>query len=142
LFAIIGVLSVAAKSWPTNGHSSSDAIVRFFPAPDGSMKAAIIFYVGRRGAISPSCDSAVSIVPSSASENDAKDEKFAVFTGGCDPFAVRDKVALSSPLVEWLSNANLKITSSINATIITPASVTMKKRDASNQIVVQFEAHE
>lgn len=140
--ALIGAFSllVLAKKNEAAPYGG-DAHVRFFLSPDSSMKAALVTYAGG-GAISPYCWSQVSVVPSSGSEAEAQDKKFAVFTGGCDGFSVRDGRVEPSPRVEWLSNSELKVTSSINSTLLTPATVTMKKRDASGRVTIRYEAHE
>jgi hypothetical protein len=142
-FALVGAISLVLYLVPKAAKPpfGGDVHVRFFPSPDASMKAALVSYFGG-GGISPYCWTVVSILPDIGSETDAQDKKFTVFTGGCDGFAVRNGAILNSPIVEWLSNTALKITSSINATMLTPATVTMKKRDASGRVTIQYEAHE
>jgi len=146
--ALVGAVSLVpylvlylAPKGATKAAFGGDVSVHFIPSPNASMKAALVYYTGG-GAISPYCSIVVSILPDTGSETEAQDKKFIVFTGGCEGFTVRNGVMLNSPIVEWRSNTELKITSSINSTMLMPATVTMKKRDASGRVTVQYEAHE
>jgi hypothetical protein len=142
--AFVGAVSLVPYTAPKGAAKApfgGDVSVHFIPSPDASMKAALVYYTGG-GAISPYCSIVVSVLPDTGSETDAQDKKFTVFTGECAGFAVRNGAVLNSPIIEWVSNTTLRITSSINATMLTPVTVTMKKRDASGRVTLQYEAHE
>jgi hypothetical protein len=146
LLAAVGAVAILWHFIPVafraaSGGPRTPEYVRYFPSPDGKWTAALVSDAGG-GGISPYCHNVVSLIPASASDRDAADSRFEVFSGECQSFALRGNAVPPSPQIEWLSENSRKITLSINATAIRPATVRMKKQDASGQVRIEFVAHE
>jgi hypothetical protein len=142
LLAIIGGITVVIWFVPKNPPTprAPDGI-RFSPSPDAKFKAALLTFAGG-GALSPYCYEKVSIVPAAATDHDAAEDRFEVYSGPCDSFSSTNNIIEQSPKLEWLSDTELRITISINSTAMGLRAVRLKKQDASRKVRVAFLAHD
>jgi hypothetical protein len=111
---------------------------RSFPSPDGSYRAELLTWAGG-GGLSPYCNEAVLVVPISV---DVKQtdliSRYEVYSGQCGSFADHS----FSPKIAWESGNILHISFSINSTVVSAASVRLKKTDATGAVKIDFNAHE
>jgi hypothetical protein len=142
LLAIIGGIAVIIWFMPKNHPATPPPEhIRFFPSPDAKFKAAVLMFAGG-GALSPYCYEKVSIVPAAAPDRDAAESRFEVYSGPCDSFSSRDNIIEQSPMFEWLSNTELRMTISINSTAMAPRALWLRKQDASGKIRIEFVVHD
>jgi hypothetical protein len=122
------------------------AYVQSRPAPPsfvhetirGQFKLVHLNYVHGSPLGGTTCVDKLAILPISTDAIQATDPRFWVFDADCASFADHS----SSPAIEWLSDSDLKITASINATAQATKPLNVRKSDASGKVRIQFEAHE
>jgi hypothetical protein len=131
----------AAAALATAGCEEDPPFVKFIPAPGGKLKAALVTYAGG-GGISPYCIDNVTIVPSTATAEDAQKKDFLIFSGECSSFSVENGVMESSPRIEWLSDHALRITFSLRDTFAFPQKFELKRSDASHAVSIAYEVRE
>ncbi|PZM10658.1 hypothetical protein, partial [Rhizobium tubonense] len=110
----------------------------FVTSPSGTVKAVLTTWTGG-GAISPYCYDRLTVVPVGTPPDKESASDTAVFEAECATFALRDGIIENSPSVLWEGDKKLRVKFSISEAVIVPASVKLRKQDASGQIAVEFE---
>jgi hypothetical protein len=133
----IGIICIIAGLFAVIPIGKRDRIVSIAPSPTGKYQAQKITYASG-GAISPNCRDVILVVPVSEPDAAKQEARNEVFSAECDSFASHE----GAPKIEWLSDDNLQITSSINSTAVTAKTVNLKKIDRSGSVRVNFIVHE
>jgi hypothetical protein len=142
--ALIGAFEVATFALPhlfrlvLPVQKSDDFFAKVISSPNGKYKAVVISEAGG-GGLSPYCNERIAIAPSIV-ENSTIElaSTYNVYSGVCDTFANHE----ASPELKWLSDSSLQIAISINTTAMYPRQISLKKMDASKEILVSFLVHE
>ncbi|WP_143540344.1 hypothetical protein [Rhizobium chutanense] len=110
----------------------------FVTSPNGSFKAVLTTWTSG-GAISPYCYDRLTVVPVGVPTDKTSASDMAVFEAECATFALRDGMIENSPSITWEGDEKLKVKFSISGSALEPATVKLRKQDASGRIAVGFE---
>lgn len=130
---LFGLLRLA-----TSGEDDPDSFLSL-PSPDGAMKAVQVTSSGG-GGVGGYCVTRVAVTTGSALNEDAAKPGVQVFSAPCANFSLRDGAMASSPLIEWISPARLKITFSTLSMRGEMKSLQMRSLDASGTVAIEFAA--
>ncbi|MDN7180719.1 hypothetical protein M0D69_22505 [Caballeronia sp. SEWSISQ10-4 2] len=137
LVGMYGVMGFVLHKIKTTEEPKPDAL-QSFPSPDGRYRAELLTWAGG-GGISPYCHQALLVVPASVDAGQASPaSKYGVYSGECDDFADHG----FSPKIAWMSSNALRVSFSINSTAALPATVRLRKIDATGTVRVEFDARE
>ncbi|GGD74556.1 hypothetical protein [Caballeronia grimmiae] len=136
------VVATVAYFFAHNGAASKEESkpdgLKSLTSPSGQFQAILLTWAGG-GGISPYCNEALLVTPSSKSQQQAELEKrYEVYSSECGEFADHSP----SPKITWRSDDVLSVTFSINTTAAGPTNVRLKKIDASGRVRIEFEAKE
>jgi len=107
-------------------------------SPDKRYKAVLSGMAG--GALSPYCIEHIAIVSNDAPPEMEIAEDMIVFTSDCTEFSFKSRLKEQSPSYYWVDNEKLKIRYSIYQNSSYPDRMTLKAKDASGKIAVEYEA--
>ena len=140
MLAVVGFATILWFALPsTSMKENKPDYVSLTPSPNGNYKAVLSTWAGG-GAISPYCYDRLTVVPTGVPANSESASDMAVFESECATFPLRDGAIENSPSIHWESDTRLKVKFSIDATARLPATVKLRKQDASGRIAVEFDA--
>lgn len=141
VFAVVGLCTALflLLGFALNRGNAGEADgATFVTSPSGSFKAVLTTWTSG-GAISPYCYNRLTVVPVGAPPEKTSASDMAVFEAECATFALRNDIIENSPSVSWEGDEKLKVKFSVSGTNQEPATVKLRKQDASGRIAVEFE---
>ena len=136
VLAVIGCVAIFRFVLPSTKKDKPDSVA-VTPSPSGSYKAVLTTWAGG-GGISPYCYNRLTVIPTAATTNSESATAMAVFEGECATFPLRNGAVENSPSIHWESDTKLKVRFSINGTALFPATVKLRKQDASGRVAIEF----
>ncbi|PDT02135.1 hypothetical protein CO666_21530 [Rhizobium chutanense] len=134
-----GTVLLLLLGFALDGGSMGEADgATFVTSPNGSFKAVLTTWTSG-GAISPYCYDRLTVVPVGVPTDKTSASDMAVFEAECATFALRDGMIENSPSITWEGDEKLKVKFSISGSALEPATVKLRKQDASGRIAVGFE---
>lgn len=140
-FAIIGLVTTGLWALRLSSGTPKPEYITSTLSPSGKYKATLATWAGG-GGLSPYCYDQLSVSEASLPQEMAIADNLTVFAGECSTFRPQNGVSENSPILRWDEDSRLRVTLSIDRTALFPATVKLRKQDASGAVAVEFEVRQ
>ena len=137
--ALVGLGTVVGWAWsPLRKALPAPNTITVVASPEGEFKAILASWHDG-GAISPSCDTKVFVVPKATAADQAISDENLVFASDCGSVSPENCRVLHSPELSWRDARVLLVRFSTLATAAMPAEFRLRRLTANSQVTVEFE---